>query len=641
MDAAHEWTDGEIKALEKRLAKEYKQAVKEMRQKQAKLMKDFEREKSQRLKALDNTKEAKEQYERWLTNQLATQQWTQDLIEQLSQDAVKANQAAAKTISDAIPRVYAENANYAAYTVEKSVGKPMFNLVNESGVRALVKDSDLLPVVNVPKDLKWNRQKFTSAITQSVLQGESIPNTAKRLESVFEMDKNSAFRAARTSMTGAENAGRNDTFHKAKDMGIELKIEWMAIHDERTRDSHRMLDGVQVDVGEPFKGELSEIRYPGDPHAHPGEIYNCRCTTGGVIPGYGRSAQERFDLRKKELEARGIDVSGMSYEEWKAGKQEYIGLSPIRQGDEIIDDIETWYLPASTKEKVEYFESLKSFDDFERHFAEKGITLTSDLQDLTTSRRFDDIDAVREQCQKIAVAVDAYEAEFGLDALSKLKRINLYDNELDEFAAYHFNRIGEHDPLAGTIRFRQWGADGRTIFHELAHAYQDSMALDGEDAVSFAERMVRKAKLDPKFAAYSGASSDVLEAERFADAFGFGFSKGKKEGLSFIENVKDESRKASPIQTGKSKSPVLYGRTGNMSASEYEKYKKELKKVSELPQLRLPKDEYAHVMSELNTHLSDRDRELPLVHKPIGDFVYTFRNNGFNEYIIIKKTPID
>lgn len=55
----------------------------------------------------------------------------------------------------------------------------------------------------------------------------------------------------------------------------------------------------------------------------------------------------------------------------------------------------------------------------------------------------------------------------------------------------------------------------------------------------------------------------------------------------------------------------------------------------------LPKDEYAHVMSELNTHLSDEQRKQKVVTKAIGNYNYTIENNGFDNYRIIGKEDID
>lgn len=58
-------------------------------------------------------------------------------------------------------------------------------------------------------------------------------------------------------------------------------------------------------------------------------------------------------------------------------------------------------------------------------------------------------------------------------------------------------------------------------------------------------------------------------------------------------------------------------------------------------ELRLPKEEYAQVMSELNTHLTEEQRSKKYVQKAIGDYLYTIENNGFNDYRIIGKIKME
>lgn len=218
-------------------------------------------------------------------------------------------------------------------------------------------------------------------------------------------------------------------------------------------------------------------------------------------------------------------------------------LIPGEDSAEITDSIEDYFIPQATRDKLPYLHSLNSFDDFQKYFKSIGIQLDTDLETLSGKRRFDTIVSVKEMCEKIVVGVDSYKQVYGDTALSKLNRILLYSTDLDTTAAYYFNRIGEKDPMAGTIAFRNWNASGRVIFHELAHAFQDSQAKPGEDAVSFAQRVTEQAKLNPNFRAYSGVADDVMEAERFADAFGFGFYLGNSSGIEFIHSVQREMLK--------------------------------------------------------------------------------------------------
>ena len=72
----------------------------------------------------------------------------------------------------------------------------------------------------------------------------------------------------------------------------------------------------------------------------------------------------------------------------------------------------------------------------------------------------------------------------------------------------------------------------------------------------------------------------------------------------------------------------------------YDEYRFEIQKWKAAKQIILPADEYAEVMSEFNTHMSDEDRKRRLVTKPIGNYYYTIINRGFDDYIVIGKRPI-
>ena len=125
-----------------------------------------------------------------------------------------------------------------------------------------------------------------SELLQGILQGESIPKIARRMENVVGMNRDSAVRNARTMVTGAQNSGRMDGMRRAENMGIILKRIWMSAEDGRVRKAHRELDGQVRGMDEPFVNALGDIMYPGDPHAKPANVYNCRCTLGTDIIGF-------------------------------------------------------------------------------------------------------------------------------------------------------------------------------------------------------------------------------------------------------------------------------------------------------------------------------------------------------------------
>lgn len=64
-------------------------------------------------------------------------------------------------------------------------------------------------------------------------------------------------------------------------------------------------------------------------------------------------------------------------------------------------------------------------------------------------------------------------------------------------------------------------------------------------------------------------------------------------------------------------------------------------KSSDFKTVNLPKNEYAKVTHELNTHLTEEERKKKILSKAIGNYIYFFENNGFDNYRIFERIPID
>lgn len=212
---------------------------------------------------------------------------------------------------------------------------------------------------------------------------------------------------------------------------------------------------------------------------------------------------------------------------------------------EITDSIFDYYLPQAVRSKLGDISNMRTFNDFKSYFATKGVSLTSDSNALmTTDANNPNHTAVYEQLQIIVTAYETYTSLYGKKVLSKLKRINVYDNTLDTTAAYHYDEKGSpHDPWAGTIRIRNWSAAGRVVFHEMAHAMQDSLAKKGEDAVESGNRIVKAVPLPSSIRTYTGVNKAVIDVERFADAMALAFSRGNKYAMSYVMDLKRNIKK--------------------------------------------------------------------------------------------------
>lgn len=209
------------------------------------------------------------------------------VVERTASEIANVNEIATAYINGQLPPVYALNYNYFASGFSKQ--GISFSLIDANTVKYLATtDKSLLPQykLNVNKDVRWNTKRLNSEVLQGILQGDSIPKIAKRLERVENMNKNASIRTARTMITSAENKGRMDMLEKAESEGIIVKKMWISAHDARTRDWHRELNGQMRGKDEPFENAVGKIMYPGDPSADAANVYNCRCKIGYEILGF-------------------------------------------------------------------------------------------------------------------------------------------------------------------------------------------------------------------------------------------------------------------------------------------------------------------------------------------------------------------
>lgn len=293
-DRAHDKTDKLLAELEKRLEEIYEQAGRNAESRAATYFKKFAELDAKKAALVADGKLSREEYIRWRENKILYGEHWKRLKNDLALDYLSTNRTALDYLNGIIPQVYTLNYNYSVGDIARQVsdlgGAYHFELTDAHTVKNLaVSDKTLLPYkyVDGSKDVRWNTQKVNSAVLQGILAGDSVPNLAKRLRTVTEMNRTSSIRNARTTVTGAECKGRQDSYERAEADGIRLRREWMAAIDGRTRHAHRLLDGQLADTDKPFKSELGDIMYPGDPHADPSNVYNCRCTIVARVVSIG------------------------------------------------------------------------------------------------------------------------------------------------------------------------------------------------------------------------------------------------------------------------------------------------------------------------------------------------------------------
>lgn len=319
-DYGTKYTDAELIKLEKELRSVYKQAREEIIGKMESFNRRHEALDKKYFGMVQSGKMSLGEYTKWLEGQVFIGEQWRNKQKQIADVLFDSNKVALDIITRHSFNVFAENANYQSYELEHGAGINFgFGLYDSSTVARLIKDN---PRILPPKKLKkgkdkaWNMKNMRSALTQGIIQGESIDKVAKRFADVTaSRNMKSMVTHARTSMTAAQNAGRYESLLRAKKMGLNVIKGWMATLDYRTRDSHAHLDGEKQKVGDlwhPHKFS-NGLRYPGDPDGPPAEVYNCRCTLVGDVLDYP-AEYERYD------QLNGKVIKNMTYREWFKNK---------------------------------------------------------------------------------------------------------------------------------------------------------------------------------------------------------------------------------------------------------------------------------------------------------------------------------
>lgn len=318
IDAGRAETDKILTEMERKVHKTYEQAAREMKKKADDYLAFFLKEDAQRAELVKAGKMTAEAYKQWRISHIATGRRWYEMAYVLASDMTTANLIASTIINGYMPEVFAVGYNYALYQGELTGGfQTSFSLYDRDTVmRLIAEEPELLPVeskINIPEDMRWNVQQLSSAMTQSIVQGETITKIADRLvSSVAGMNERTAIRNARTATTSAENGGRYNGYRRLKAAGVDLTVEWQATLDSRTRHTHRLLDGQRRNVDEPFEVDGQKILYAGDPYAPQGLIWNCRCTMLAWVKGF----ESNIFLKAQ------THPDNITYAEWKFAKQE-------------------------------------------------------------------------------------------------------------------------------------------------------------------------------------------------------------------------------------------------------------------------------------------------------------------------------
>lgn len=306
MDKGHKFTDKEIEKLENVLKKHYGKTNKSVTQKLSEYLKQYEDIIAEYQERVDSGAMTEAQYEDAVFMLISTGNEWQEVQETIVNEYVEADSSAMQIVGASMMTIYLYNHLYKSgrmnsrarshfpfkfelpkvFRDKRNPFTIITDLLNGKIFRRMLPP----PNPDKMKDRLWHRLRLQSIIRQGIRKGKSVTDIAINLERLTSMDIISAFRAARTGCTNAENQAKLDAMIAFRDKyGIDVKKMWYATLDSRTRTAHREVHGEVRELEERFSNGLL---FPADPSGTPSEIYNCRCTMLEIIEGIDTSIND-------------------------------------------------------------------------------------------------------------------------------------------------------------------------------------------------------------------------------------------------------------------------------------------------------------------------------------------------------------
>lgn len=126
------------------------------------------------------------------------------------------------------------------------------------------------------------------AVQNGLIEGLSVSEIASQIQTIAAFDIARAMLIARTESTRSTNKAAVASMQEGQSAGLDIRKEWLASADGKVRDTHVLLDGVQIGVNEDFETDTGATGGMPGGFNEAAEDCNCRCT---IVPIVIRSNQ--------------------------------------------------------------------------------------------------------------------------------------------------------------------------------------------------------------------------------------------------------------------------------------------------------------------------------------------------------------